>query len=159
MTTLSVTTWPHINLNVQQTDWLSRKPWSKWGTECESECVSICDMQKRRKQKLLKPCVCGFYTIVWKHECSWVRKGGFPESARTLFSTMVHSTSSSWITTSFFKIFTAYSSSVPLRSASITWKHEALHGIKHVSVAVPKTLVSSEIRNNPQERSEKSKWV
>lgn len=59
-------------------------------------------------------------TTVWKHECSCVRKGGFSCWARTLFSTIVHSTSSSWITTSFFKIFIAYSSSVVLISASMT---------------------------------------
>ena len=53
-----------------------------------------------------------------------MRKGGFPERARTLFSTMVHSTSSSWITTSFFKILIAYNSSAPFRSASITWGRE-----------------------------------
>ena len=63
--------------------------------------------------------------MVWKHECSWVRKGGFPDRARTLFSTMVHSTSSSWITTSFFKIFMAYNSSVPFLSANITWRDSA----------------------------------
>lgn len=61
-------------------------------------------------------------TMVWKQECSCVRKGGFPARASTLFSTMVHSTSSSWITTSFFRILMAYSSSVPFLSASITWK-------------------------------------
>ncbi len=62
--------------------------------------------------------------MVWKVECSCVKNGGFPDSANTLFSTMVHSTSSSWITTSFFRIFTAYKSSVPLRSASITYREE-----------------------------------
>lgn len=50
-----------------------------------------------------------------------MRKGGFPGSASTRFSTIVHSTSSSWITTSFFRILTAYSSSVPFRSESMTW--------------------------------------
>ena len=61
-------------------------------------------------------------TMVWKQECSWVRKGGFPGRASTRFSTIVHSTSSSWMTTSFFRIFTAYSSSVPFRSESMTCK-------------------------------------
>lgn len=61
-------------------------------------------------------------TTVWKHECSCVRKGGLSCCARTLFSTMVHSTSSSWITTSFFRIFIAYSSSVAFISASMTFR-------------------------------------
>ncbi|TNN42851.1 hypothetical protein EYF80_046964 [Liparis tanakae] len=59
---------------------------------------------------------------VWKHECRYVRKGGLSCWARTLFSTMVHSTSSSWITTSFFRIFIAYSSSVAFISASMTFR-------------------------------------
>lgn len=63
-------------------------------------------------------------TMLWKVECSCVKNGGFPANANTLFSTMVHSTSSSWITTSFFRIFIAYRSSVPLRSASITYSEE-----------------------------------
>lgn len=49
-----------------------------------------------------------------------MRKGGLSLRAKTLFSTIVHSTSSSWITTSFFRIFIAYSSSVDFISASIT---------------------------------------
>ncbi len=61
-------------------------------------------------------------TTVWKHEWSCVRKGGLSCWARTLFSTMVHSTSSSWITTSFFRIFIAYSSSVAFISASMTFR-------------------------------------
>lgn len=49
-----------------------------------------------------------------------MRKGGLSLWAKTLFSTIVHSTSSSWITTSFFRILMAYSSSVDFISASIT---------------------------------------
>lgn len=52
-------------------------------------------------------------TMVWKHECSWTRNGGLLARARTLFSIMVHSTSSSWMMMSFFRILMAYSSSVP----------------------------------------------
>lgn len=63
----------------------------------------------------------GGLTTVWKQECSCVRNGGLSSKASTRFSTMVHSTSSSWITTSFFRILTAYSSSVPFRSESMTW--------------------------------------
>lgn len=35
-------------------------------------------------------------SIVWKHECSWTRNGGLWERASTRFSTIAHSTSSSW---------------------------------------------------------------
>lgn len=66
------------------------------------------------------------HTTVWKQEWSAVRKGGLSLWAKTLFSTIVHSTSSSWITTSFFRILMAYSSSVDFISASITcgwWRH------------------------------------
>lgn len=63
-------------------------------------------------------------TTVWKQEWSCVRNGGLSCSASTRFSTMVHSTSSSWITTSFFRILIAYSSSVPFLSASITCRKE-----------------------------------
>ncbi len=69
--------------------------------------------QKQHQQK--KP-----LTIVWKQECSWTRNGGFWDKANTLFSTMVHSTSSSWMIISFLRILIANRSSVPLRSASIT---------------------------------------
>ena len=41
-------------------------------------------------------------TSVWKQECSPVKNGCLAESARILFSIIVHSTSSSWIITSFF---------------------------------------------------------
>ena len=60
-------------------------------------------------------------TIVWKQECSCTRKGGLLDMARTRFSIIVHSTSSSWMITSFFRILMAYNSSVPLRSDSTTW--------------------------------------
>lgn len=62
-----------------------------------------------------------FFTSVWKQECSWVRNGGFSGRARTRFSIIVHSTSSSWTMTSFFKTLIAKISSVPLRSASKTY--------------------------------------
>ncbi|KYN19936.1 hypothetical protein ALC57_07705, partial [Trachymyrmex cornetzi] len=55
-----------------------------------------------------------------KQECNCTKKGGLLESASTRFSTIVHSTSSSCIMMSFFKIFMAYSSSVPFLSASKT---------------------------------------
>ena len=35
-------------------------------------------------------------TMVWKQEWSWTRKGGLSAMARTRFSTIVQSTSSSW---------------------------------------------------------------
>lgn len=57
-----------------------------------------------------------------------MRKGGLSLWANTLFSTMVHSTSSSWITTSFFRILMAYSSSVDFISASITCRHRGAGG-------------------------------
>ena len=75
-------------------------------------------------------------TTDWKQEWSLTRKGGFPDRASTLFSTIVHSTSSSchyypqirsysscftWIMMSFFRIFTANSSSDPFLSASNTF--------------------------------------
>lgn len=59
-------------------------------------------------------------SIVWKQECNWTRNGGLLDRANTRFSTIVHSTSSSWMMMSFFRILMAYSSSVPLRSANIT---------------------------------------
>jgi len=59
-------------------------------------------------------------TLVWKQECSWVRKLGLLDSARTRFSIIVHSTSSSWTMTSFFKTLTANIWSVPFSSASRT---------------------------------------
>lgn len=61
-------------------------------------------------------------TIVWKQEWSWTKNGGLFDRASTRFSTMVHSTSSSCMMMSFFKIFIAYSSSVPFLSANITCK-------------------------------------
>uniref|UniRef100_A0A182UYB0 Uncharacterized protein n=1 Tax=Anopheles merus TaxID=30066 RepID=A0A182UYB0_ANOME len=64
--------------------------------------------------------------MVWKQECSCTRNGGLLDRARTRFSTIVHSTSSSWMMMSFFRILIAYSSSVPLRSASITLPNEPL---------------------------------
>ena len=58
--------------------------------------------------------------MVWKHEWSWTRKGGFCARASTLFSIIAQSISSSWIIISFFRILIAYSSSVPFLSANIT---------------------------------------
>ena len=52
-------------------------------------------------------------TGVWKVECRWVRKGWLQPSARSLFSTMVASTSSSSSTTSFLRALTAKYCSLP----------------------------------------------
>src|SRR4029434_11074506 len=71
-------------------------------------------------------CVCA-RTTVWKQEWSWVRKCGLSSWASTLFSTMVHSTSSSWITTSFFRILMAYKMSESFISANITYTHTHTH--------------------------------
>ena len=65
-------------------------------------------------------------TTVWKQEWRWTRKGGFPESAKTLFSIMVHSTSSSWMMTSFLRILIANNSEVPFRSANMTFPKDPL---------------------------------
>ena len=59
-------------------------------------------------------------SMVWKQECSCTKNGGLLDNAKTRFSTIVHSTSSSCIMMSFFKILMAYSSSVPFLSANIT---------------------------------------
>lgn len=55
--------------------------------------------ERKREKKIL--------TMVWKHECNWTRNGGLLGRARTRFSIIVHSTSSSWMITSFFKILMA----------------------------------------------------
>lgn len=68
-------------------------------------------------------------TIVWKQECKYTRNGGFLGSASTRFSAMVHSTSSSWTTTSFFKIFTANTSFVILCSARTTCKEDVKYEV------------------------------
>lgn len=57
------------------------------------------DKGREREKKIL--------TMVWKHECNWTRNGGLLGRARTRFSIIVHSTSSSWMITSFFKILMA----------------------------------------------------
>lgn len=62
----------------------------------------------------------GTLTTVWKQECSCVRNGGLSSSARTRFSTMVHSTSSSIKTTSFLRALMAKNSFLPFSSASST---------------------------------------
>ena len=54
-------------------------------------------------------------TMVWKQEWSCTRKGGLAASASTRFSIMVHSTSSSCMMMSFFRILMAYNSSVPCK--------------------------------------------
>ena len=46
-------------------------------------------------------------TMVWKQECNWTKKGGFCDNARTRFSTMAQSMSSSWIIVA-TKIFRRY---------------------------------------------------
>ena len=43
-----------------------------------------------------------YLSLVWKQEWRLVKKGWFAASARILFSVIVHSTSSSWMITSFF---------------------------------------------------------
>jgi len=70
-------------------------------------------------------------TIVWKQECSLTRNGGLLLSASTRFSINTQSTSSSWTTTSFLRTLMAYSSSVPLRSASSTWQQ-----MKHTNIGL-----------------------
>lgn len=60
-------------------------------------------------------------TIDWKHECNRTKKGDLFGKARTLRSVIAHSTSSSCKITSFFRIFTANSSSICFCSASITF--------------------------------------
>ena len=59
-------------------------------------------------------------TCVWKLQNNSTRNGGLLANARTRFSAIVHATSSSCKTTSFLRIFMAYSSSVPFLSASKT---------------------------------------
>jgi len=96
-------------------------------------------------------------TIVWKQECSWTKKGGLFDSASTRFSTIVHSTSSSWIMISFFKILMAYSSSVPFLSASKTlnWiepipsKYNRLHSwifFRKSKLTLPKLPLPSTVK-------------
>ena len=82
-------------------------------------------------------CIWSYYvwslTTVWKHEWRWTRKGGFPDRASTLFSTMVHSTSSSWMIMSFLRILIAYNSSEPFLSANITWVISLLDVRQHTT--------------------------
>lgn len=61
-------------------------------------------------------------TLVWKVQCRCVRNGLSQARASTRFSTMVHSTSSSINTTSFFRAFTANHSPLFFNSAKKTWK-------------------------------------
>lgn len=60
-------------------------------------------------------------TLVWKEQYRCVRKGLSQARASTLFSTMVHSTSSSISTTSFFRALMAKYSLCPFSSANSTW--------------------------------------
>ena len=60
------------------------------------------------------------WSLVWKQEWRPVRKGGFFCIANTFRSFRVHSTSSSWMIKSFFKLLMAYTSRVPLCSARNT---------------------------------------
>lgn len=64
-----------------------------------------------------------FLTLVWKVQQRCVRKGFSQAKERTLLSTMVHSTSSSISTTSFFRAFTAKNWPFFFSSAKNTWKH------------------------------------
>ena len=62
------------------------------------------------------------FTSDWKHECICTRHFGLSDSIRTRFSIITHSTSSSWTTMSFLRIFIAYNSpGFSFRSARTTW--------------------------------------
>lgn len=61
-------------------------------------------------------------TGVWKQQYSCVRYGWQRASDSTLFSVMVHSTSSSCKMMSFFNTLTAKTRSLPFSLASITWR-------------------------------------
>lgn len=69
-------------------------------------------------EEMFRMCV---LTLDWNVENRCVRKGFSQARASTLFSTMVHSTSSSMRTTSFFRTFTAKYCPCPFSSASSTW--------------------------------------
>ena len=62
------------------------------------------------------------HTLVWKQEWRPVRNGCLADRARILFSVIVHSTSSSWMMTSFLRTFTANTWPLDLCSAIITCK-------------------------------------
>lgn len=113
--------WSHLNKELILSVWTSRQC-MKWALLTMTTAES---------------CRVFFFvlTTVWKQEWSCVRKGGLSLSANTLFSTIVHSTSSSWITTSFFRIFMAYSSSVDFISANITciWQRRHTQEVKKKS--------------------------
>ena len=66
------------------------------------------------------------FTLVWKHECKEVKNGWLADNAKMRFSVMVHSTSSSWMMTSFLRTLMAKTSSVSLFSANITLPKEPL---------------------------------
>ena len=65
--------------------------------------------------------------FVWKHECRAVKYGCWLAKARMRFSVMVHSTSSSWMITSFFSTLIANTSWVFLCSAIITCNDNEVH--------------------------------
>lgn len=105
----------------------SQTPWQSTDDPWMRNTVYIC-ISKINKKKILEAALlvdqifCYMsLTIVWKHEWSWTKNGGFCDSASTRFSTIVHSTSSSWMIMSFLRIFMANKSSVPFRSANITY--------------------------------------
>ena len=63
-------------------------------------------------------------SFVWKHECSDVKNGWFADKARIRFSVIVHSTSSSWIITSFLRTLMAKISFESTFSANMTFPKE-----------------------------------
>ena len=65
-----------------------------------------------------------YLSLVWKHECRLVRKGWLAARARILFSVIVHSTSSSWMITSFFSTCTHH----------IVIRTVASPGVKHTGI-------------------------
>ena len=82
-------------------------------------------------------------TLVWNEEWSDVRKGC--SSARTRFSIIVHSTSSSAEITCFFSTFTANTSFVDRCSARSTWRNSLLlhNKLKKYYPLFPTTLPSA----------------
>ena len=66
------------------------------------------------------------FTLVWKHECKEVKNGWLADNAKMRFSVMVHSTSSSWMMTSFLRTLMAKTSSVSFFSHSMTFPKDPL---------------------------------
>lgn len=82
-----------------------------------------------------------FHTIVWKQEWRVTKNGDLSGKAKTLFSVMVHSTSSSCTMISFFKILMANNSLVTLCSPKSTWNYrisctKAFRNIQNKSVSI-----------------------